>query len=58
MSDRKPQHPNASLTPRGRRKMVDCGLVDGWSIEAAADRFQVDPKTVRRRRDRRCQVFV
>lgn len=52
MAKRKPQHPNAALTPRGRRKMVDCVLVEGWSIEAAADRFQVDAKTVRKWRDR------
>lgn len=39
MVDRKPQHPNASLTPLGRRKMVDCVLVEGWTIEAAAERF-------------------
>lgn len=52
MADRKPQHPNASLTPRGRRKMVDCVLVDRWTIEATAERFQVDAKTVRKWRDR------
>jgi transposase InsO family protein len=32
--------------------MVDCVLVKGWSIEATAERFQVDPKTVRKWRDR------
>jgi transposase InsO family protein len=42
------QHPNARLTPRHRRNMVDCVLVKGWSVEATADRFQVDPKTVRK----------
>ena len=52
MVERKPQHPNASLTPRGRRKMVDCVLVDGWTIEATAARFQIDAKTVRKWRDR------
>ena len=24
------QHPNAVFTLKGRRKMVDCVLVDGW----------------------------
>ena len=48
MFDRKPQHPNASLTPRGRRKMVACVLEQGWSVEATADRFQIDAKTVRK----------
>jgi len=46
------QHPNARLTPRHRRTMVDCVLVKGWSIEATAERFQVDAKTVRKWRDR------
>jgi len=32
--------------------MVDCVLIDGWSVEATADRFQVDAKTVRKWRDR------
>jgi transposase len=42
------QHPNAVLTPAGRRRMVDCVLVKGWTVEATADRFQVDAKTVRK----------
>ena len=46
------QHPNASLTPRGRHKMVRLVIDDGWSIEATADKFQVDAKTVRKWRDR------
>ena len=46
------QHPNASLTPKGRRKMVSCVLDRGWTIEATAERFQVDAKTVRKWRDR------
>lgn len=46
------QHPNASLTPLGRRKMVACVLDRGWTIEATAERFQVDAKTVRKWRDR------
>ncbi|MFZ0015127.1 MAG: IS481 family transposase [Acidimicrobiia bacterium] len=45
------QHPNAVLTPNGRRRMVRC-LERGWSVAATAERFQVDPKTVRKWRDR------
>ncbi len=32
--------------------MVKCVLDDGWTIEQAAERFQVDAKTVRKWRDR------
>lgn len=46
------QHPNARLTPRHRRNMVVCVIDRGWSIEATAERFQVDAKTVRKWRDR------
>jgi transposase InsO family protein len=46
------QHPNAPLTPEGRRRMVSCVLDDGWTIEVTAERFQVDAKTVRKWRDR------
>jgi transposase-like protein len=46
------QHPNARLTPRHRRTMVACVLEKGWTIEATAERFQVDAKTVRKWRDR------
>jgi transposase InsO family protein len=46
------QHPNASLTPLGRRKMVRLVIDDGWTIEAAADKFQVDAKTVTKWRNR------
>jgi transposase InsO family protein len=46
------QHPNAVLTPTGRRRMVACVIEQGWSIEATAERFQVDAKTVRKWRDR------
>ncbi len=52
MTHARRQHPNAPLTPEGRRRMVACVLDDGWSIEATADRFQVDAKTVRKWRDR------
>ena len=49
---RTPQHPNAVLTPKQRRKMVVCVLEEGWSVEMTAERFQVDAKTVRKWRDR------
>ena len=52
MPNARTQHPNASLTPLGRRKMVRLVIDDGWTIEAAADKFQVDAKTVRKWRDR------
>ena len=52
MRDARSQHPNAVLTPKHRRRMVDCVLVHRWSIEMTADRFQVDAKTVRKWRDR------
>jgi transposase InsO family protein len=52
MSQAISQHPNAPLTPEGRRRMVDCLLVRGWSVVATAERFQVDAKTVRKWRDR------
>lgn len=52
MSQAKQQHPNAPLTPVGRLRMVRCVLDQGWTVEAASERFQVDPKTVRKWRDR------
>lgn len=52
MGHARTQHPNASLTPLGRRKMIACVIDRGWTIEAAAERFQVDAKTVRKWRDR------
>jgi transposase InsO family protein len=52
MSKAKPQHPNAALTPRQRLKMVLLVIEDRWTIEAAADKFQVDAKTVTKWRDR------
>ena len=52
MSHARSQHPNAPLTPEGRRRMVACVLDAGWTIEATAQRFQVDAKTVRKWRDR------
>lgn len=52
MSHGRAQHPNAPLTALGRRRMVDCMVIHGWSVAATAERFQVDPKTVRKWRDR------
>jgi transposase InsO family protein len=46
------QHPNAPLTVEGRRRMVGCVLDRGWTVEATAQRFQIDAKTVRKWRDR------
>lgn len=48
MSNVRSQHPNARLTPTHRRNMVDCVLIKRWSVAATAERFQVDPKTVRK----------
>ena len=52
MSHARSQHPNAPLTPEGRRRMVACVLESGWTVEATGERFQVDAKTVRKWRDR------
>ena len=52
MSHARSQHPNAPLTPQGRARMVACVVEHGWTIEATAERFQVDAKTVRKWRDR------
>ena len=49
---RRRQHPNAPLTVEGRRRMVRCVTDRGWTVEATADRFQIDAKTVRKWRDR------
>lgn len=52
MSNVRTQHPNAPLIPEGRRRIVACVLEQHWTIEATGDWFQVDPRTVRERRDR------
>lgn len=52
MSHGRSVHPKAPLTVEGRRRMVRCVTDRGWSITATAERFQVDPKTVRKWRDR------
>jgi len=45
-------HPNTALTPHGRLKMVRLVINDGRTIEATADKFQVDAKTVTKWRGR------
>ena len=52
MTHARSQHPNARLTPKHRRNMFDCLLAKDWTIEATAERFQVDAQTVRKWRDR------
>ncbi len=52
MTHARTQHPNAVLTPNGRRRMVACVLEGGWTVAATAERFQIDAKTVRKWRDR------
>jgi transposase len=52
MTNAKPQHPNAARTPRQRRKMVLLVINHGWTIESAAERFQVDARTVTKWRAR------
>ena len=52
MSHARSQHPNAPLTPEGRRRMVGCVLERGWTVTVTTERFQVDAKTVRKWRDR------
>ena len=52
MAHARSQHPNAPLNPQGRRRMVALVLDHGWTIEATAERFQVDAKTVRKWRHR------
>ena len=53
---RRPQHPNAALTPAHRLKMARRVVVDGWSVSAVARRFRVDDKTARKWCDRyRCE---
>ena len=52
MAKARTQHPNAALTPKMRRRMAVCVTEQRWSVAAAAERFQVDAKTVRKWRDR------
>lgn len=38
-------HPNAPLTPEGRRRLAVLIVEDGWTIRRATERFQVSPAT-------------
>jgi len=42
------QHPNAPLTPQGRRRMVGCVLDQNWTVEATERWLRVYAKTVRK----------
>lgn len=41
-------HPNAPLTPEGRRRLVTLIVEEGWSLRRAAERFQCSPATASR----------
>jgi transposase InsO family protein len=41
-------HANAILTERGRLKLAQCVVDDGWPLRRAAERFQVSPTTAQR----------
>ena len=38
-------HANAPLTPEGRRRLASLIVDDGWTVQRAAERFQVSPAT-------------
>ena len=46
------KHPNALLTPKGRRRIVELRVEQDWTSEATAEQFQDEAKTVRKWRDR------
>jgi transposase InsO family protein len=41
-------HPNAPLTPEGRRRLAVLVVDEGWTMRRAAERFQCSPATVSR----------
>jgi transposase len=41
-------HANATLTERGRLRLAQCVVDDGWPLRRAAERFQVSHNTARR----------
>jgi transposase InsO family protein len=41
-------HPNAPLTPEGRRRLAKLIVDDGWTVRRAAERFQCSPATASR----------
>ena len=45
------QHPNAPHTAAGRHRMVDCVLLQGWSVEATASDSRSTPRRCRSRCD-------
>ena len=45
--------PRPGVEPTGRRRMVACVVEAGWSVEATAEWFQVEAKTVLASRPRR-----
>jgi transposase InsO family protein len=49
-------HANATLTERGRLKLAQCVVNDGWTLRRAAERFQVSPTTAKRWADRYRQL--
>jgi len=49
-------HANATLTERGRLKLAQCVVDEGWALRRAAERFQVSHNTARRWADRYRQL--
>ncbi|SNT65736.1 leucine-zipper of insertion element IS481 [Asanoa hainanensis] len=45
-------HANAPLTERGRLRLAQCVVDDGWALRRAAERFQVTVTTAKRWADR------
>src|SRR3954454_18282032 len=41
-------HPNAILAPKGRLQLAKCIVRDGWTLQRAAERFQVSVTTAAR----------
>ena len=41
-------HPNAPLTPEGRRRLAKLIVEQGWTVRRAAERFQCSPATASR----------
>jgi transposase InsO family protein len=41
-------HPNAPLTPEGRRRLAVLIVEEGWTVQRAAERFQCSPATASR----------
>ena len=41
-------HPNAPLTPEGRRRLAVLIVDEGWTLRRAAERFRCSPATASR----------